>query len=210
MGFFDFLTGGSDKKSTFNFQPYSGSAPPTTQFLRPVEKQITDILMRRSQGEDVGFDPARRQLMVELLRSQIGAQTEDDVRSAQGLASRAGLSGNLRAQEALEGRVRRDSARTLGQGVTQIGIEDLTRAADDRNLAIGRLADLNQFNFGQQNAVANFDLDRFQTEQTGRIAQAQSGLANRQIRQSALSDIGGLIGDIGGALINRSNRRKFF
>lgn len=143
---------------------YSGARPPEVSFLRPVEKQITDILMRRSLGQDVGFDPERRRLLEENLRSRVGKQTEDSVRDAQGLAGRAGLSGNLRAQEALEGRVRRDADRTLTEGLTDISIEDLTRANQERDINTGRLQNLNTFNFDQQNRVADFDLRRFGLE----------------------------------------------
>ena len=172
----------SKKKSasnSFEYQPYSGLRPPRVDYtdasgknveiLRPTQKAIFDTLMRRSQGQDVGYDPARKSAAIALLESKIGKQREDDVRTAQGRVAASGLSGNLRAQEALTGRVNRDSARTLGEGINALNIEDLTRANEERDVNTSRLQNFNLQNFGQENTAANFDLDVYGAEQNNRL-----------------------------------------
>lgn len=182
---------GSDQ---FQFQPYTGYRPPAIdtderQFLRPTQALTTDIVSRRAQGQDVGFDPARRTAQESLLRSLIDKRLEDDVRAAEGTASAAGLSSNLRAQEALAGRARRDASRTYGEGVANITIEDLARANQERDVNTSRLGALNEFNFGQENRRADFDLDIYGQEQAGR--QYASGSAAEALgrRNELTSDI---------------------
>jgi len=63
---------------------FSGARPPEVSFLRPVEKQVFEILSRRSLGQDVGFDPERQTKQTELLKSQLDRREEDEVRSALG------------------------------------------------------------------------------------------------------------------------------
>lgn len=151
--------------STYQFTPYAGARPPAPEYLRPTEKQLYEMLSERSKGIGVGFDPKRSQLMTELVKSQLGAQTEDDVRAAQGSLSAAGLSGNPRAIEATTGRVRRDATRTMGDELSKIAIEDLTRANDERDINTQRFQNFNNTNFAQANNVANFDADIYGTEQ---------------------------------------------
>lgn len=191
----------SPKSSGYEFQPYTGPTPPAVdtdekKILRPTQAQLFDILMRRSAGQDVGYDPAMKQQAIELLGSQLGRREEDEVRDARGVASRSGLGGNLAAQSALEGKVRRDIGRTYGEGVAQINIEDLARANEERDINTGRLQAFNNSNFGQENTRANFGLDQYQTEQGLQRGSAQDALAQRNFdltrRDNQFNDVAGL------------------
>lgn len=198
IGYGDALFGGKKKGSAsanaFTYQPYSGFRPPAIdtedrKFLRPTQALTTDIISNRAQGIGVGYDPARRQALEALLRSQLGKREEDEVRAAQGMASAAGLSGNLAAQEAMQGRVRRDIGRTLGEGLTQITIEDLERANQERDINTARLQALNLSNFGQENQRANFDLGVYNAEQGNRLSASQQAL-NQMNYENQLSNQG--------------------
>jgi len=170
----------ADALGGFQFQPYGGVRPPQPEFLRPTEKQLYEILSNRSKGIDVGFDPQRRQLLTELATSQNMQRRNDDVRSAAGSLAAAGLSGNARAIEASKGRVERDSARSLQDSITQIAIEDLTRANDERDINTQRFQNFNNFNFGQANKVADFDLDVYNAEQGNQRFASSDDLARQQ------------------------------
>ena len=155
--------GGGDSGGGFE---YPGPRPPEIdtaerKFLRPTQALTTDIISPRAQGIGVGYDPERRTTLEALLKSNLDKRQEDEVRSAQGMAGRSGLSGNLAAQNALEGRVRRDVGRTYGEGLANITIEDLARANQERDTNTERLRALNEFNFGQENRRADFGLREF-------------------------------------------------
>lgn len=165
------MTGGGGGDG-FSYEPYRGARPPTPTYLREVEKQIYDILSRRAEGRDVGYDPARRAAQESLIRSSLQRREQDQLRDASGRLSGAGLSGNLRAQEAISGRIQRDNSQDYADALSQISIEDLTRANQERDVNTGRLADFNRFNFGQSNKVADFDLDVYNSEQGNRATAA--------------------------------------
>src|SRR3990167_8568412 len=136
--------------SSFQYQPYGGLRPPridytkngqNVEILRPTQQQIFDLLMSGSKGQGTGYAPERKSAAIALLESKLGKQREDDIRAAEGRVASSGLSGNLRAQEALTGRVNRDYGRTLGEGVNALNIEDLgvqqrEREADKRALQV--------------------------------------------------------------------------
>lgn len=149
----------------YEFKPYSGPEPAAPNYLRPSESLTYQTISKRSQGEDVGYDPARMEAQRGLLGSQIDKRLSDDVREMQGMAGRAGLGGNLRAQEALEGRARRDASRTYGEGLMGISIENLARANQERDINTDRLQRFNEFQFGQDRAVADFNLRKWAQEQ---------------------------------------------
>lgn len=177
------LFGGGKKKSkqpAFQFQPYGGARPPSPEFLRPAEALTWNTISKRSQGQDVGFDPARREALTALVKSELGKREEDELRSARGAISSSGLSGNPRAAEALSGRVSRDIGRTLGDELAKISIEDLTAANEEKRENTGYLQDFNKFNFGQSNRVADFDLDVYSAEEGNR---ARSFGLNEGVRQ---------------------------
>lgn len=186
----------------FVYEPYSGHRPPLPEFTRETENLYKDTIFPRSQGVGVGYDPQRRQLLTDLVKSEIGQQEEDQLRSAQGAISRSGLSGNPRAYEALAGRVKRDSGRQLADSLAKISIEDLTYAADERDRNTDRLGNFNLFNFGQENNRAGFDLDVYNAEQGNRMGAAQfnQGVQERATdrRNELFSDLGGLAVSIGG------------
>ena len=175
--------------SSFQYQPYGGLRPPridytkngqNVEILRPTQQQIFDLLMSGSKGQGVGYAQERKSAAIALLESKLGKQREDDIRAAEGRVASSGLSGNLRAQEALTGRVNRDYGRTLGEGVNALNIEDLgvqqrEREADKRALQV-----LNSFNFGQENKAADFDLSAYGQEQGNR---AQAFGINEGVRQ---------------------------
>lgn len=200
------------KGSSFDFQPYSGLRPPRIdangkEYLRPTQDLTQKTVMDRSQGIGVGYDPERRQLLTDLVKSQLGQQEEDQLRSAQGQISASGLSGNPRAYEALAGRVKRDTGRQLGDSLSKIAIEDLGVAQQERDINTARLTDLNKFNFGQENNAADFDLSVYGQEQGNRLSAAQFNesvrQANRNSRNELFSDLGGLA--LGGASLVMGN-----
>lgn len=200
MGFWSSLFGGGgggSKTPEFEFQPYTGHRPPLPKYTRETEDLYKNIIFNRAQGNDVGFDPERTRLLIDLVKSQIGQQEEDQLRSAQGAVSRSGLSGNPRAYEALAGRVKRDSGRQLADSLSKISIEDLTRRNEERDVNTERLGNFNLFNFGQENNRAGFDLDVYNSEQGNRLAAEnlnnnQANIATNR-RNELFSDIGGLI-----------------
>lgn len=159
---------GKGSAPSFEYQPYAGARPMAPSFTRESEKAIYDTILPRSQGVGVGYDPARRTAAQALLQSTIAKQREDDMREAQGRVAASGLSGNLRAQEALTGRVARDSARSLADQTNALNIEDLTRANEERDINTQRLQNFSNFQFGQGNKVADFDLGVYGAEQGGR------------------------------------------
>lgn len=188
---------GGDDVGNFEFQPYSGHRPPLPKYTRETEDLYKNLIFNRAQGNDVGFDPKRTELLVDLVKSQIGQQEEDQLRSAQGAVSRSGLSGNPRAYEALAGRVKRDSGRQLADSLSKISIEDLTRRNEERDVNTERLGNFNLFNFGQENNRAGFDLDTYNSEQGNRLAAEnlnnnQANIATNR-RNELFSDIGGLV-----------------
>lgn len=188
MSIFSKLFGGG-KGSSYEAAPYTGRTAPSVSFLRPVEKQIYEILMRRSLGQDVGFDPERRRLLTELVKSEIGKQEEDQLRAAKGALFTAGLSGNPRAYEAMSGRVKRDVGRTLGDEMARIAIEDLTRANEERDINTARLQALNEFNFNQENQAAASDLNQYQATEAARQAAADNALIRGALRSSGISGL---------------------
>ena len=170
---------------------YTGPRPPeidseAQKFLRPTQSLTQDIIGKRAQGIGVGYEPERRATLEALLKSNLDKRQEDEVRSAQGMAGRSGLSGNLAAQNALEGRVRRDVGRTYGEGLANITIEDLARANQERDTNTERLRGLNEFNFNQENRRADFGLREFLGEGGLNQSESQFGrnLAFQQQQQS--------------------------
>jgi len=173
------------KKGGIEYQPYSGYRPPridstNQEILRPTQKQLFDIVMSRSKGEDVGYAPEWLQLNTDLIKSNLAKQEEDQVRDARGSLSAAGLSGNPRAIEATTGRIKRDVGRNLSDSMTQLSISDLERKNLERDVNTGRLQNLNTFNFGQENKAADFDLGVYNAEQGNRFTAA--GLNQDQYR----------------------------
>lgn len=189
-------------------QPYSGLRPQRPEFLKPTEKLTYETLSRRSQGQDVGYDPKRSELLRGLVKSENNARLEDDLRDANGRLSSSGLSGNPRAYEALAGRTRRDSARSLNDNMSKIAIEDLTYASNERDINTARLTDFNKFNFGQDNNAAAFDLDVYNAENGNNQAAAGADQQASQFSQSRqdglMSDLGGLV--MGGVSLASGNK----
>lgn len=146
------------------FKPYEGYKPPAVEYLRPVEKQITDILMRRSQGQDVGYDPQRREELLneyDIVNKRAGADEESDILNA---LSGTGLSRNIAARDELLGRAKRRRSDDAELYRTRVDVEDLARRNEERDVNTGRLQQQNSFNFGQENARAAFDLDVYNAE----------------------------------------------
>lgn len=177
----------------YDYQPYSGLRPPRvdtadTSILRPTQKQLFDILMARSKGQDVGYAPEWLTQNTELIKSNIGKQQEDQVREARGSLSAAGLSGNPRAIEATTGRINRDAGRSLSDSMTQLSIADLERKNLERDINTGRLQTFNSQNFAQENNAANFDLDVYNAEQGNRMGAAQFNTGNERYSQNRSDD----------------------
>lgn len=187
----------------YEFKPYSGLRPPRIdtkdkEILRPTQAQTYDILMKRSRGEGVGYDPQRRELLAKLVKNELAAQEEDQLRSAEGAISQAGLSGNPRAYEALAGRVKRDTGRNLENSMSRIAIEDLTRANEERDINTARLQDLNTFNFGQENNRANFDLSVYGAEEGNRMNAANFNEGIRRYDTGQKNDMLGGLAELAG------------
>lgn len=200
------LFGKKKKGGGFDFQPYSGLRPPRIdangkEYLRPTQDLTQKTIMDRAQGIGVGYDPERRNLLTDLVRSQLGQQEEDQLREAQGRIASSGLSGNPRAYEALAGRVKRDTGRQLADSLSKIAIEDLGRANEERDANTARLQRLNETNFGQENNAADFDLSVYGQEQGNRARSAamdnQMYQYDQSRRDALFSDLGGLATDIG-------------
>lgn len=198
LGFYNKKSSNQDQ-SAYQFTPYSGPTPPAVdspgqEILRPTQKQIYDILTRRSEGRDVGYNPEMKREAIDLLGSQLDQSQEDQVRAAKGSAAASGLGGNLAAQSALEGKVRRDIGRTYGQGVTEINIEDLARQNQERDINTARLQDFNNSNFGQENNRADFGLKQYATEQglqqSGDQFNTATALANRAFQDQQQQEFG--------------------
>lgn len=199
------------RRPTYDFKPYSGLKPPPIdtpeyQSFRPVQQQITDILMRRSQGQDVGYDPARRDA---LLKSYDLGRKKDLERSKADINDRLsgmGLSRNLKAVDALYNRAMEDYQTSKDKYVTDVDIEDLTRANEERDVNTARLQNLNTFNFGQENNRANFDLDVYDAENRDRARAYGSQMDRFQNYRdplgegvnTAISTFGQLYGGVGG------------
>lgn len=157
---------------SYNPQPYTGYRPPHVSYLRPVEQQITDIVMRRSRGEDVGFDPARRNELMDIYDIDAGRRAERENADFNNQLSGAGLSRNIAAREKLIGRAASDRAADRSIYQKGVDVEDLTRRNEERDTNTARLQNLNTFNFGQENDVANFDKSVWDTEQGNAYRQA--------------------------------------
>lgn len=160
----------------YQFQPYGGARPEKPQYTAQSEKALYDTILPRSQGVGVGYDPQWLNENTNLLKSTIGQQEEDQLRSAQGSLSAAGLSGNPRAYEAMAGRVKRDTGRQLADSMSKINIADLERKNQERDTNTARLQGFNQFEFGQGNKVADFDLGVYNAEQGNQLSASAQAL----------------------------------
>lgn len=196
--------------SDYPYVAYSGDRPPEIdregyEYLRPTQDLTQDIIMGRAQGEGVGYDPARRQLLTDLARNELAMQEEDQLRSAKGAISSSGLSGNPRAYEAMAGRVKRDTGRNLENAMSRIAIEDLGRANEERDINTARLQDLNTFNFGQENAGAEFDLNQWKAEESAKQGRTGIGLDAAGMYRNPYSVAGSIFGssfsDLGGSMM---------
>lgn len=170
---------------------YSGYKPPSVSFLRPVESQITDIVLKRSANQDVGFDPARREKLLENYKIETGRNYENNRADTLNQLSGAGLSSNLAARDALLGRLDREKNNNDTLYRNKVDIEDLTRRNEERDVNTGRLADLNRFNFGQENTRASFDKSIWDSENQNELArrglQMQSAAAYQDPFAEALA-----------------------
>jgi len=159
------MAGVSDK-----LPAYSGYKPPQAAFLRPVESQITDILMKRSAGQDVGFDPARREKLLENQKIESGRTYDNNRADTLNQLSGSGLSSNLAARDALLGRLDRERNNNDTLYRNRVDIEDLTRRNEERDVNTGRLQNLNSTNFGQENTRASFDKSVWDSENQNELA----------------------------------------
>jgi hypothetical protein len=158
----------SKKPQAPEFQPYTGYRPPRVSYLRPVEDDITKILRERAAGQGVGYDPARRQELLQDFDIEQGRDLEDQKADIQNRISGMGLSRNPAVYDELMGRATREAGREKNLYRNRVDIEDLGRRNEERDVNTQRLADLNRFNFGQENAAANFDLSVYNAEQPNR------------------------------------------
>lgn len=192
------------KSSMLEFKPYNGLKPPAVdtegyKSFRPVQQMITETLMRRSQGNDVGFDPERRELLRKKYDLERLPIEQKQMRDITNYLSGAGLSRNVRARDKMIGDTQEEFGRARDLYATNMDIEDLTRRNQERDVNTARLQALNQMNFGQENQRAQFDLAQYGAEESARLG---IGGLNAGINQ-AMSDPWGdaVSGGLSGAML---------
>lgn len=191
MGLFDWMTGGVNKRADALSQAlpkYEGYRPPHVTNLRGVEDQIQRILQERSQGQGlVGYDPKRRE---DLLQSYDIQQKRDQEKTNSDLQNRIsgmGLSRSPAVYDELMGRSNRDYADNKSLYTKGVDVEDLAQRNADTTHATDQLQNLNSFNFGQENAVADFDLNAFGQESSNEINRRGIALKTEDYRESPFS-----------------------
>lgn len=190
------------------FQPYNGVRPPrvdytdaagkNVEYLRPTQDLTQKLITDRAQGIGVGYDPKRSELLSGLVTSRSKANLADNLRDTQGALSASGLSGNPRAYEALSGRAQRDQQRSLQDSLSQIAIDDLTTAQQEKDANTSRLQNLNASNFGQENTRANFDLSAYGAENSANLGFQGLAQNQNQFDASQRNDLYAGLGQIGG------------
>ena len=171
MGMFDFLTNNKQLPGKWDYQ---GKRPPSIgDSLRPVQTMITDTLMRRSQGQDVGFDPKRREELGKIYDIDFNRQQDTNKNDLMNQLSGTGQSKNLAARDALLGQAQRYGQDTRSKYMMGLDVEDLTARNQEKREATGQLGDLNRFNFGQEDVGAQFDLNEYSKGQQFDLDRAQ-------------------------------------
>lgn len=160
--------GNKKKPQAPEFQPYTGYRPPHVSFLRPVEDDITRILRERASGQGVGFDPQRRQELSDIYDTGFDRRASREDQDLQNRVSGMGLSRSPAVYQELMGRAKADRETDRSNYMRGIDVEDLQRRNEERDVNTGRLQRLNEFNFGQENDVADFDLSVYNAEQPNR------------------------------------------
>lgn len=167
------MSGGGSGSSGYEYKPYSGARPSSIdangkEYLRPTQDLTQQIIMDRAQGIGVGYDPSWMKLNEDILRSNSDRSLQDTLRTQKGALSSAGLSGNPRAYEATAGRAMRNSNEDMTNAMKALATSDMERKNTERDVNTQRLQNLNTFNFGQENKVADFDLSTYLGEEANR------------------------------------------
>ena len=198
-GFLGNKAGAKKKAPGYTPTPYTGARPPSIdspgqEILRPTQKQDFDITMRRSLGQDVGYDPSWMTSAAALTKSNLDTALSDRLRDQGGMLSASGLSGNPRAYEATKGRSERDYSSDLENSMNRLNVANMEASREDKNAATNRLAALNRFNFGQENTGAQFDLNKWQSENSNLMSAAGLDAGNYWNQQAYddqnMADIG--------------------
>jgi hypothetical protein len=175
-----YLGAKSSNKKLPNYQAreYSGLRPPRIDYtdaagvkhenLRPVQQMITDTLMRRSQGQDVGYDPERMKDLQGSYDIDWKRQNEETQQNLKNRLSGSGQSRNIAAQTALLDKAQNWANDTRSKYQMELAAEDLGQRNIEKREATGALQNLNQQNFGQENTAANFDLSVYGAENQDR------------------------------------------
>lgn len=179
---------------TYTPIPYSGRTPESPSYTKESEKAYYDTILPRSQGIGVGYSPEWLSSSQALINSQLNKAQEDRLRDTKGSLSAAGLSGNPRAYEATSGRVQRDTQRELQDAMSKLTIADMERKNQERDTNTARLGQFNQFEFGQGNTAANFDLNKW--GQQNQQALASAGMNNQNF-WTGLNNQNEVISDLG-------------
>ena len=182
-----------------DFQPYSGYRPPHVNYLRPVEDQITQILMQRSQGQGVGYEPERREKLLQDFDIEQGRVKRDRDSDLQNRISGMGLSRSPAVYDELMGRANRHDEEESNLYRNRVDIEDLARRNEERDVNTGRLQGLNTFNFGQENNVANFDRAIYNDENNARsqaFNDQNTAYGNRQDPLGTALEVAGAAGGL--------------
>jgi len=190
MGLFSWLTGGANKRAdelSKSLPSYSGYRPPRVTHLRPVEDQITEILMQRSKDIGTGYNPERRNELQDIYNIDNERRAKREDSDIQNRISGMGLSRNPAVYDELLGRARADREADKSIYTKSINAEDLAVKNQEKREATAGLQDLNAFNFGQENNAANFDLDVYGRETGNELQRRGIALGTEAYRESPLS-----------------------
>lgn len=189
------------------YQPYSGYRPPAIDYaghnnLRDVQQTITDTLMRRSQGQDVGYDPrliAEANQGFDATQAQQADRAKEDINNE---LSGTGQSRNLAARAQTLGRFNTDQQRQKTQFMTGVDIANMERANQEKQTATAGLQGLNSFDFGQEDRRADFDLSVYNDENAAKVGAFNTQNTNFQNYQDPAGNAVQSAGDVAGGVSN--------
>ena len=186
----------------------TGKSGKDVNTLRAVQALNTNLISNRAQGNDVGYSPEWMKENVDVLNSQLKRREGDQLRTSAGALASQGLGGNPRAYEATSGRIQRNNSEDLANAISALNIADMEKKADQTYGYAGMLQDLNRDNFGQDNKVAEFDLNQWKAEESAKQGRTGLGLEAASMFRSpwgnALSSWGGSLSNMGSSLMGGS------
>lgn len=194
MAFFG-LFGGKKKSGvqTIYKPPYTGQRPFTADEvgygapqLKTLSESYLPRLIKRSEGEGVGFDPRRREILRDEFLKDFGDYSSDVYSKASQQASGQGLRGGIPME--IQADNTKSLARARESGLAGIDVEDLAARREDTNQAFYQLPQEVTRGTGIQKSRADFDLAEYNATLPDTLIDEPS-YAGPQIGQ-ALTDIG--------------------